>query len=190
MYDFLFYLELVLFHVLDWSAYDHLLFLAALILPFSFKELKMVFWLVTLFTIGHTVSLVFSAFEIFNPPEKIIEFLIPITILLAALTNILKVKWIKSNKIIELSLALFFGLIHGFGFGNYFNQITFPLDSKLNPLFGFAFGVEFSQLIIVLAILFVNLVIVKSNWFNVSKYITFSSIIIIGLSINMILKML
>ncbi|MGY8945781.1 MAG: HupE/UreJ family protein [Flavobacteriales bacterium] len=190
MQDFLFYWELGLFHVLDWSAYDHFLFLVALTLPFSFKELKTVFWLVTLFTIGHTFSLVLSAFEIYNPPEKIIELLIPLTILIAALSNIIRNKKINSSKFLELSFSLFFGLIHGFGFGNYFNQITFPVDSKFNPLLGFAIGLEFSQLIIVLGILFVNLAIIKWNSFYLSKYRIISSSVIIGFSISMILNML
>ena len=190
MQDFLFYFELGLLHVLDWNAYDHLLFLAALTLPFSFKDFKMIFWLVTLFTIGHTFSLILSDFELYNPPEKIIELLIPVTISATALINIVKINKFNSRKILELNFSLFFGLIHGFGFGNYFNQITFPVDSKLNPLLGFATGVEFSQLIIVLAILFINLAILKWNSLYLSKYIITGSIIIILASTSLILKML
>jgi len=149
-----------------------------------------VFWLVTLFTIGHTFSLILSAFEIYNPSEKIIELLIPITILITALNNILNNTKKNSNKFFELNFSLFFGLIHGFGFGNYFNQITFPVDSKLNPLLGFAIGVEFSQLIIVLGILFVNLAIIKLSLKYFSKYKIISSSIIMGVSISMIINML
>ena len=190
MQDFIFYFELGFFHVLDWKAYDHLLFLAALTLPFSFREMKTVFWLVTLFTFGHTFSLVLSAFEIYSPSEKLIELLIPVTILIAALSNIIRDKRYGSSKNLEFGFSLFFGLIHGFGFGNYFNQITFPVDSKLTPLLGFATGVEFSQLIIVLGILFVNLAITKWNLIYLSKYRVFSSVVIIGVSIIMILNML
>ncbi len=75
MYDLLFYFELGLFHVLDWSAYDHLLFLIALTIPFSFKQVKTVFWIVTFFTLGHSASLFFSAYEIYKPPQEIIEIL-------------------------------------------------------------------------------------------------------------------
>ena len=190
MQDFIFYSELGLFHVLDWKAYDHLLFLAALTLPFSFREMKTVFWLVTLFTFGHTFSLVLSAFEIYSPSEKLIELLIPVTILIAALSNIIRDKRYGSSKNLEFGFSLFFGLIHGFGFGNYFNQITFPVDSKLTPLLGFATGVEFSQLIIVLGILFVNLAIIKLSLKYFSKYKIISSSIIMGVSISMIINML
>ena len=190
MQELVFYFELGFSHVLDWNAYDHFLFLLALTLPFSFREINTVFWLITLFTIGHTFSLILSAFEIYNPSEKIIELLIPITILITALNNILNNNKINLNKIFELNFSLFFGLIHGFGFGNYFNQITFPIDSKLNPLLGFAIGVEFSQLIIVLGILFVNLAIIKLTLKYFSKYKIISSSIIIGVSIIMIINML
>ena len=49
MYDLIFYLELGLFHVLDWSAIDHLLFLCALTIVYTFKDFKTVFWIVTFF---------------------------------------------------------------------------------------------------------------------------------------------
>ena len=110
--------------------------------------------------------------------------------MIAALSNIIRDKRYGSSKNLEFGFSLFFGLIHGFGFGNYFNQITFPVDSKLTPLLGFATGVEFSQLIIVLGILFVNLAITKWNLIYLSKYRVFSSVVIIGVSIIMILNML
>ena len=87
-------------------------------------------------------------------------------------------------------ISLFFGLIHGFGFGNYFNQISFPIESKITPLVGFAFGVEFSQLIIVLAILLINLLVVKLLKYKLSSYIRIGSAVIIGFGLNMILNMI
>ena len=96
MYDLLFYLELGLFHVLDWNAYDHLLFLVVLTIPFSLKEIKTVFWIVTFFTLGHTVSLFISVYGLYDPPEKIIEILIPITIIIAGINNLLKSNVIHS----------------------------------------------------------------------------------------------
>ena len=76
MSDFTFYLELGLLHVLDIKAYDHMLFLVALTVPFSFKKFKTVFWIVTFFTFGHTFSLFMSAYEIYRPNETLIETLI------------------------------------------------------------------------------------------------------------------
>ena len=190
MYDLLFYFELGLFHVLDWAAYDHLLFLIALTIPFSFRQLKTVFWIVTFFTLGHTFSLIFSAYQIYSPPENIVEILIPVTIVITGINNILKSDQMNFYKISGFMISLFFGLIHGFGFGNYFNQISFPIESKITPLVGFAFGVEFSQLIIVLAILLINLLVVKLLKYKLSSYIRIGSAVIIGFGLNIILNMI
>lgn len=190
MYDLLFYFELGLFHVLDWSAYDHLLFLIALTIPFSFKQVKTVFWIVTFFTLGHSASLFFSAYEIYKPPQEIIEILIPITIAITGIKNISTSNSIDSYDFIGIIISVFFGLIHGFGFGNYFSQISFHLESKINPLISFALGVEISQLIIVVSILVINWFVIKLGLFNVSKYIRTVSVIIVGFALNMILNLL
>ena len=167
MSDFTFYLELGLLHVLDIKAYDHMLFLVALTLPFSFKKFKTVFWIVTFFTFGHTFSLFMSAYEIYRPNETLIETLIPVT---------------------SFFISLIFGVIHGFGFGNYFNQISFPIESKVQPLIGFSAGVELSQLVVVLFILLFNFIILEIFNFKDSKYTTLVSVFIIGFSFNMILN--
>ena len=119
MYDLIFYLELGLFHVLDWSAIYHMLFLCALTVVYNFKDFKTVFWIVTFFTFGHTFSLILSAFDLFKPPAQLIEFLIPATIILTSIYNIVKYKNTNSS-FFEYGFSIFFGLIHGFGFGNYF----------------------------------------------------------------------
>ena len=100
-----------------------MLFLSALTIVYSFKDYKTVFWVVTSFTIGHTFSLILSAFDILKPPSEIIEFLIPVTIILTSLYNILNNKT-KTNALFEYGFSTFFGLIHGFGFGNYFEMLT------------------------------------------------------------------
>ena len=190
IYELLFYFELGLFHVLDWRAYDHLLFIIALTIPFSFKQFKTVFWIVTFFTLGHSLSLFCSAYIIYNPPEQIIEILIPITIVFTGINNIFKSNKVDSSNLITIIISVFFGLIHGFGFGNYFNQISFPLESKINPLIGFAIGVEASQLIIVLLILVINWLVIKLGSFKLSKYINIISAIIVGFALNMTLNFL
>ena len=188
MEDILFYFQLGLTHVLDFYAYDHMLFLIALTIPYSFKKFKTVFWIVTFFTLGHTLSLFISAYEIYRPNENLIEILIPVTIILTALGNVIFISRKNYNKASSFFISLSFGIIHGFGFGNYFNQISFPLESKVAPLVGFSFGVEFSQLIIVLIIFIANFLVMKT--FNVqhTKYINVVSIFIVGFSFNMILN--
>jgi len=85
MNDFIFYLRLGFEHILDINAYDHLLFLVAMSLPFVFKQLRLLLLLVTAFTVGHTLSLWAASAGIIRFSSNWIEFLIPITIVLTAL---------------------------------------------------------------------------------------------------------
>ena len=110
MDSFGFYLELGFKHISDFAGYDHMLFLVALCAIYKIQQWKKILVLVTAFTIGHSVTLILSAFDIFTIPSNIIEFLIPVTILLTALNNVidsnLTVKSFKMNKNYTLSFLL------------------------------------------------------------------------------------
>ena len=155
MNDTWFYIKLGFEHVLDFSAYDHTLFLVALAIPFTFKQWKKVVLLATVFTVAHCGSLLLSVYDVFRVDVGLIEFLIPVTIILTALFN----KFSVDSDLMSLGLYLhllitaFFGLIHGFGFSNYFNMLMAGEEHKVVPLFGFAFGIEFSQVLIILIVL-------------------------------------
>lgn len=155
MQDFWFYIKLGLEHVLDLSAYDHILFLSALAIPFTFKSWKQILILATIFTVAHCTSLAFSVYGIFSINVSLIEFLIPVTIALTAIFNFSRIfKKENVTGIYFQSLATaFFGLIHGFGFSNYFNMLMAEEENKISPLLGFATGIEFSQIIIILFVL-------------------------------------
>lgn len=155
MQDFWFYVKLGLDHVLDFSAYDHILFLSALAIPFTFKNWKKVLVLATIFTIAHCLSLMLSVYEIVVMDVSLIEFLIPVTIFLTVIFNIIYLKTLKDQRTILLHMVAttFFGLIHGFGFSNYFKMLMSGEEEKLGPLLGFATGIELSQVTIVLLIL-------------------------------------
>ena len=188
MNDFMLYLKMGLFHVLDIKAYDHILFLIVLAVVFGFVDWKKVFWLVTLFTIGHSISLTLAAFEIIQIKVEIIEFLIPVTIFITGVTNIFNAKKISKTKdSVNLFFALFFGLIHGLGFSNYFRAMIGKEDDKLVPLAEFALGIEAAQVIIVLLI--VSLGYILQNVAKVAKrdWILVTSSIVVGFSIQMML---
>ena len=155
MQDFWFYTELGLKHVLDVNAYDHILFLSALVIPFTFKNWVNVLWLATIFTVTHCVSLGLSAFEILTVDVSLIEFLIPVTILLTAMYNIFELRTSTVGKSMAWHriATAFFGFVHGFGFSNYFKMLVAELDEKASPLIGFALGIELSQVVIVLLVL-------------------------------------
>ena len=189
MQDFWFYIKLGLEHVLDLSAYDHILFLAALAVPFTFKHWKQVVILATIFTIAHCTSLAFSVYDVFSVDVALIEFLIPVTIALTALFNFLRIfKNERTTGIYFQALATaFFGLIHGFGFSNYFNMLMAEEEHKLGPLLGFATGIELSQVTIILMVLVVVYFLQEILKLKQSIFIGVTSILILLITIPMLM---
>lgn len=189
MDEFLLYLKMGLNHVLDFSAYDHILFLIALAVIFTFDHIKKVLWLITLFTIGHSVTLALSAYGVLKIDVKVVEFLIPVTIFITAVVNILNLGKSSATKDnINLIFALFFGLIHGLGFSNYFRMMIGREEDKLMPLIEFAIGIELAQVIIVLGILIVGAIL--QTIFKVTKrdWVMVTSAIVIGFVIPMMIE--
>ncbi|WP_343487055.1 HupE/UreJ family protein [Allomuricauda sp. d1] len=190
MQDFWFYIKLGFNHVLDLGAYDHILFLAALAVPFTFKKWREVLILATIFTITHCISLALSVYDVVTVDVGLIEFLIPVTIFLTALFNIFRVfKKGKSTGIYFQGLATaFFGLIHGFGFSNYFNMLMAEEEEKVSPLLGFAAGIEFSQVTIVIAVLLVAYLFRDLLQVKKSIFIGAASILILLVTIPMLIE--
>ena len=156
MQDFLFYLQLGWEHIISKDALDHQLFILALIAIFSFRDWKKVLILVTAFTIGHSLTLVLSALDVFRFPSDWVEFLIPCTIVFTALDNIIFSK--NEKKLIQLNyyLALLFGLIHGMGFANSVRMMLAKEQDITLPLFGFNVGLELGQIVVVAIALFIH----------------------------------
>ncbi|WP_430907279.1 HupE/UreJ family protein [Maribacter sp. 2-571] len=190
MQDFFFYLTLGLQHVLDFNAYDHILFLSALAVPFTFKHWKPVLVLATLFTIAHCSSLALSVYDVLVMDVAWIEFLIPVTIALTALFNLSYAKADKSQKSLVLHgiATVFFGLIHGFGFSNYFKMLMAEETDKLSPLFGFASGIEVSQVLIVLTVLLFSWAVQSIGKVRHPIFTVVASIFIIFLTIPMMIS--
>jgi len=188
MSEFWLYVELGLLHVLDWQAYDHILFLILLTVSYTFDNWKKVLMLVTLFTIGHTSSLFLAAYDVIRINATIVEFLIPITILAAGIFNVFTAnKKDKRNKVSGLYIAtIFFGLIHGFGFSGYFDIISSNVNSKVLPLIEFALGIELAQLIIVLVVLIISFIVQMIFRFPKRDWVLVISSIVIGMVIPMI----
>ncbi|GHC42960.1 HupE/UreJ family protein [Ulvibacter litoralis] len=188
MTDFWLFFELGLSHVLDWRAYDHILFLVALCAAYNFGSWKRLLLLVTLFTVGHTLSLLLANYELVQVSSAWIEFLIPVTILAAAIYNVAtagKEKRLDTISIVYF-ITFFFGLIHGFGFATYFKMLA--ADGELFPLLEFAFGVEISQVVIALVVLTAEYV--TQTFVRCSKrdWILVVSSIVIGMSIPMLME--
>lgn len=191
MSEFFVYFQVGLRHILNINAYDHLLFLIVLTVPYAFKDWKRVLFLVTLFTIGHTLSLLLSIFDIIIIKGKIIELLIPITILICALINFFKVG--KSNKNESISvigfITLFFGIIHGLGFSSYIKALLSgePTD-KLVPTLEFSLGIEAAQLLIVFSVLLISFISQSFFRFSRRDFILITSSFVIGIVIPLLVK--
>ncbi len=189
MQDFIFYFKMGLFHVLDIKAYDHILFLIVLAVVYQFKQWTKVIWLITLFTIGHSITLALSAYGIINVRADLVEFLIPLTIFITGLMNVLTAKKASVGKENQnLFFALFFGLIHGLGFSNYFKMMIGSSKDKFFPLLEFAIGVEVAQVIIVFIILLVGSLIQSVFGVNRRDWILIASSIVIGFAFQMMIN--
>lgn len=177
-------------HVLDINAYDHVLFLIVLTVPYLFKDWKRVFMLVTMFTLGHTISLLLAVYGAVKISSSIIEFLIPITIFIVALFNVFTSgKGAQKEKVGVLFFStLFFGLVHGLGFAGEFRMYIGKASSKLIPLLEFALGIEIAQVIIVFLVLFLGYVFQTVFRFNKRDWIMVISAVVIGLVIPMLIN--
>jgi len=155
------YLELGFKHILDLDAYDHILFVVVLCAVYAWKDWRRLLFLVTAFTIGHSITLALSALGIVVFSPELIEFLIPLTIFATAISNITLDH--DTSKVIRLNymLALFFGCIHGLGFSNYLKALLGDEESIVPPLLSFNLGVELGQLIIVALIFLANYVVTR-----------------------------
>ena len=187
--NFWFNVEYGINHVLDINAYDHVLFLIVLTVPYLFKDWKRVLLLVSLFTLGHTLSLVLAAYNVVSVNGQLVEFLIPVTILIVALFNVFTAgKGAQKERVGVLFFStLFFGLIHGLGFAREFQILVGRADNKFVTLIEFALGIEIAQVIIVFIVLFLGYVMQTVFRFTKRDWIMVVSAIVVGLVIPMIL---
>jgi len=188
--NFWFNVQYGLNHVLDINAYDHVLFLIVLTIPYIFKDWKRVLLLVSVFTLGHTLSLVLAAYNVVRIDDDLVEFLIPMTILIVALFNVFTTgKGAQREKAGVLFFStLFFGLVHGLGFAREFQILVGKSENKLIVLLEFALGIEISQIIIVFIVLFLGYLTQTIFRFSKRDWIMVVSAIVVGLVIPMILN--
>ncbi|MCH1471058.1 MAG: HupE/UreJ family protein [Flavobacteriaceae bacterium] len=189
MSDFWLLVELGFSHVWDWRGYDHLLFLAALCLPFSARQWKSLLWLITCFTIGHSLSLVLASLEVVKVSSTWIEFLIPMSIAATAVYNMIYAQrvWVRSNRLV-LWVTLFFGLVHGFGFAGYFELIRDVEQPLWSSLLFFALGIEGAQIVLGALMLLLSFVVLSVLGRNRRDWVLVVSSVIIGILLPIIIE--
>jgi hypothetical protein len=174
MSEFNMFLGLGFEHIADSKGFDHILFIVALCAIYTYKDWKGVLWMVTAFTVGHSITLVLSTLEYVHLSQGVVDKLIPFTILLTCISNIFLSKGeeeIRKTANLKYGIALVFGLVHGLAFSGTLKSLLAFEDSILLQLFAFNLGLELGQVVIVLATLllafiFVNTIQVPKRWWN------------------------
>ncbi|MDX2129487.1 MAG: HupE/UreJ family protein [Chloroherpetonaceae bacterium] len=154
------FLRLGFEHISDVKGYDHILFIVALTAGFPTKAWKKLLYLVTAFTVGHSITLALSTLQILTVSRDWIEFLIPLTIFVTAVYQVFitsqlplqaipDAMQVASETKLLYPTTVFFGLIHGLGFSNFLRQLLGQEENLFLPLFSFNLGLELGQIVIV-----------------------------------------
>jgi len=176
MKDFIFYFKIGWEHILSWDATDHLYFITALAIVYTFQDWKKVLVLVTAFTIGHALTLYACALDVFRFSVDWVEFAIPCTIVITAASNLLVKQEKKTKGILQYLLALGFGLVHGMGYANYIRMMLSSNQNLVSSLFSFNVGLEMGQILVVVLVL-------SSKWLLERYNLVSSRVLTILLSI-------
>jgi hypothetical protein len=148
MSDFLTFIQVGFRHITDLEAMDHILFLLALAAIYRPRDWRKAMWVVTAFTIGHSVTLGLAVTGAIRLPTKLIEFLITVTIVATCIENMIvrdreRAFWGGKYRPV---FAGVFGLVHGAGFANYLRDLFG--DHIAVPLLGFNIGIELGQIVV------------------------------------------
>lgn len=196
--EFLTYFQLGIGHIADLRGYDHILFVVALTAGYALRDWRRLLWLVTAFTIGHSVTLALATLELVSVHGPTIELLIPVTIVITAAYSLLA-RWRpigpgdvpppERHRLLYL-LAGCFGLVHGLGFSNFLRAILGGEESILLPLFAFNVGLEVGQLAIVAAVLLVGSLACEVGGLGRRRWATALSVLIALAGMQMIVERL
>ena len=136
------FLQLGWEHIL--IGYDHILFVLALI--FGARRFTGLVWLVSSFTLAHSISLALATLGIVALPPRLVEPVIAASIVILALLDLAGGE--RSRRAM-IALAFGFGLVHGLGFSFILQEANLKAGNLAIPLIFFNLGVELGQLGIV-----------------------------------------
>lgn len=189
MNDFGLYFSIGYHHIADLRGIDHILFVMALCLRYQFSDWRKILVLVTAFTIGHSITLALSVFNLVQYSVKWIEFLIPVTIVITAISNVFVKKFaFKSRFPLIYFFALFFGLVHGLGFSSYLKSLLGSDQNVVMQLLAFNVGLEAGQLLIVTGVLLISFIFVSILKLNRREYLLYLSGGIFAVALQMAIE--
>jgi hypothetical protein len=150
MSDFATYASLGFRHIVDIQAMDHVLFLLALAAIYRWRDARSALAVITAFTVGHSLTLALAVTKVVQLPPALIEFLIPVTIVVTGIENLATTAERRAARRgwYRPLIAGVFGLIHGAGFANYLNALF--VEEIVVPLFGFNLGIELAQIVVLI----------------------------------------
>lgn len=156
--EFLTYFRLGVGHIADLRGYDHILFIVALTAGYALRDWHKLLWLVTAFTLGHSLTLAMATLDLVRVSSGLVEILIAVTIVATGVYGLVSRRDkpeapAAGRQRILYAMAGGFGLIHGLGFSSFLRTVLGGEEGIAWPLFAFNVGLEVGQLAIVLAIL-------------------------------------
>lgn len=195
MSEFYVYCQLGLTHILDWQGYDHILFVISICLSYHKPNWKRIAWVLTAFTLGHSISLAAATLRLFSYSQNLIEILIPITIILTALFNVFAnsdggniAREFSGNRARPYLSASCFGLIHGLGFSGYLQSLLGKEGEIFKPLLAFNLGLEMGQLIIVTLFAFTIIMLNRTKHYHFPQFRFGFSAFIAGVAFCLLLQ--
>lgn len=184
------YLKLGYQHIVDISSLDHILFVITLCAVYQLAEWRKIAIVITAFTLGHSITLILAALKIIVPNRYVIELLIPVTILVSAVFNLIsaKVKIPSAKLYVKYAFALFFGLIHGMSFSSFFTDLMGDASGIVFPLFSFNVGIELGQFFIILFYYFLIYLFCRLTKIEYQRFAWIFSVLGVVVSIVLIFK--
>jgi hypothetical protein len=148
MSELLAFVEIGFRHIIGPGAADHVLFLLALSAIYRGRDWKAALWVISAFTVGHSLTLALAVTNTLVLNTSVVEFLIPVTIVATAVENLVWRDRAANGQRARFRpmLAVMFGLVHGAGFAGYLHSMF--MDNVLVPLLGFNIGIELGQLVV------------------------------------------
>ncbi len=188
MDELLFYVTEGYRHVIDFKNYDHILFFILMAVPLSFTSWKRLLYISLFFTLGHTLSIILSYYDIVSVNAAYIEFLIVFSIAITALYNIFFAGEYTGKFYGWPIMAVtgFFGLIHGFGFASAFKMLASGADNTFLLLLSFAVGIELGQIMVVLIVLLLGFLATRMLRVSQHDWTLVLSAVIFGIVLPML----
>ncbi|MFK7780772.1 HupE/UreJ family protein [Psychroserpens sp.] len=179
-----------IYHVLHFSAYEHILFFTALVLPYAFKHWKRILLLITIFSIGHCTTLALTLYNFINVDNNIISLLALLCISVVALYNIFTAgkKALHSKTGLIIIIILFFGLVHGLGFSNEFKALATASENTFLNIIEIALGMGIGIVVIAFILIFLSFLCQTIFRFSKRDWVMVISSIVLGCLIPMLIQ--